>query len=74
LTGTPSLIIINEISYQEATMGDKYRTEYKSGGGIVPREEYVVNKETGEREGTILRWDHEKAGEVIEKEGIRKDK
>ncbi|MFA4954827.1 MAG: hypothetical protein WC641_05955 [Patescibacteria group bacterium] len=48
-------------------MGDKYRTEYKSGGefGIVPRVEYVIDKETGERKGEVVRWDYENAGDKI---------
>ena len=49
-------------------MSDKYKTEYKSGPGLfglLPRAEYVVDAETGERVGELVRWDHEKAGDVI---------
>lgn len=48
-------------------MGDKYKTEYKDGGflGVTPIREYVVDQESGERVGELLRWDYQKAGDVI---------
>lgn len=51
-------------------MSGKYSTEYKSGNfcgtDLTPTREYVVNNETNERVGEVVRWQHEEAGKLIE--------
>ena len=50
-------------------MSDKYRTEYKSGGGAFsafnPTTERVIDRETGKTVGELTRWEHEKSGDKI---------
>jgi len=48
-------------------MSDKYKTEYKGGNfmGITPIEEYVIDRQTGEYVGELVRWEHQDAGDKI---------